>query len=97
MSNGYIFDEGFKQLRRNMNEAFAEEHGKRVAERERVNGQPNGYRPITEAELQAKKLEAEKFRLAVEALEGDTRRQASLKRAASILGSPKSFIKKTAA
>jgi hypothetical protein len=32
-----------------------EEHGKHVAERARVNGQPNGYRPISEAELQARK------------------------------------------
>ena len=30
-------------------------HGERVAERARVNGQPNGYQPISEAELQARK------------------------------------------
>jgi hypothetical protein len=28
-------------------------HGDRVEERQRVNGQPNGYSPISEAELQA--------------------------------------------
>jgi hypothetical protein len=27
-------------------------HGERVEERQRVNGQPNGYSPISEAELQ---------------------------------------------
>lgn len=54
-------------------------HAERVAARHAINGQSNGYRPITEAELQA--LKAEKFRLAVEALEGDKRRQASLRAA----------------
>jgi hypothetical protein len=33
------------------NEDVQREHGKRVAERARVNGQPNGYRPISESEL----------------------------------------------
>lgn len=28
-------------------------HGERVEARQRVNGQPNGYAPISEAELQA--------------------------------------------
>jgi hypothetical protein len=28
------------------------DHGQRVEERQRVNGQPNGYQPISEAELQ---------------------------------------------
>jgi hypothetical protein len=32
------------------------EHGKRVEERQRINHQPSGYRPITEAELQVAKL-----------------------------------------
>lgn len=27
-------------------------HGDRVEERKRVNGQPNGYRPVSEAEIQ---------------------------------------------
>lgn len=31
------------------------EHGNRVAARQHINGQPNGYRPMTEAELQASK------------------------------------------
>jgi hypothetical protein len=35
-----------------MRSAQQEQHGQRVEERQRVNGQPNGYRPITEAELQ---------------------------------------------
>lgn len=34
-------------------------HGFRVEERQRVNGQPNGYRPISEAELQAERAMAE--------------------------------------
>ena len=34
-------------------------HGLRVEERQRVNGQPNGYRPISEAELQAERAMAE--------------------------------------
>jgi hypothetical protein len=29
------------------------EHGERYEHRQRVNGQPNGYAPISEAELQA--------------------------------------------
>ncbi|KJC51070.1 hypothetical protein UP09_03215 [Bradyrhizobium sp. LTSP885] len=29
-----------------------QKHGERVSERQRVNGRPNGYRPISEAELQ---------------------------------------------
>jgi hypothetical protein len=28
-------------------------HGERVEERQRVNGQPNGYAPTSEADLQA--------------------------------------------
>jgi hypothetical protein len=31
------------------------EHGERYEHRQRVNGQPNGYRPISEAELQAER------------------------------------------
>ena len=50
-------------------------HAERFAERHRVNGQPNGYRPITEAELQA--MKAQSFKLEIEALEGnETRRKA---------------------
>ena len=30
-------------------------HGKAIARRRAINGQPNGYRPISEAELQAEK------------------------------------------
>lgn len=33
--------------------AQREAHGARVSKRQQVNGQPNGYKPITEAELQA--------------------------------------------
>jgi hypothetical protein len=60
-------------------------HAERVAERNRVNGQPNGYRPVTEAELQlAKALGLEKalkdqgFKLEIEALEGSERRREAL-------------------
>lgn len=44
---------GFRELRRTMNEGVAAFHGERIAARARINGQPNGYRPISEAELQA--------------------------------------------
>jgi hypothetical protein len=37
------------------NSKFAAEHSKRVAYRAAHNGQPNGYKPVTEAELQADK------------------------------------------
>lgn len=43
---------GFRELRRTMNEGVAAFHGERIAARARINGQPNGYRPITEADLQ---------------------------------------------
>lgn len=51
-------------------------HAERVAARHAINGQPNGYRPVTEAELQAEKL-----RLEIEALEGSATRRAVLKAA----------------
>lgn len=50
------------------------DHGDRVAARSAINGQPNGYKPVTEAELQAEKALA----LEVEALEGDETRHAAL-------------------
>ena len=34
-------------------------HASRVAARQAVNGQPNGYKPVSEAELQASKLQAD--------------------------------------
>jgi len=49
------------------------EHGARVSRRNIVNGAPNGYRPVSEAELQAEKFAAE-----IEALEGDTTRRTVL-------------------
>src|SRR5258705_2993046 len=52
-------------------------HAERVALRRAINGQPNGYRPITEAELQAAKL-----RLDIEALEGSEARRRALRNAA---------------
>lgn len=57
MNEGYMNDLGFRDLRARMNKAFADNHGKRIAAREAINGQPNGYRPVTEAELQAQRAE----------------------------------------
>ncbi len=34
------------------------EHGKAITRRRAINGQPNGYRPITETELQRMKRQA---------------------------------------
>jgi len=50
-------------------------HGNAIARRRAINGQPNGYKPVTEAELQAMKDQA--FKLELEAMEGsETRRKA---------------------
>jgi hypothetical protein len=32
-------------------------HGRRIEERQRVNHQPNGYRPITEGEIRLERLD----------------------------------------
>ena len=52
-------------------------HGAAIERRRAVNGQPNGYRPLTEADLQKMKRQA--FLLELEALEGSTVRRAALK------------------
>ena len=52
------------------------EHGKAIARRRAINGQPNGYRPLTEAELQRMKRQA--FLLEIEALEGSKERRKAL-------------------
>lgn len=44
-------------VREAISAAFQMEHGKRVAARNAINGQPNGYRPVSEAELQAQRAE----------------------------------------
>ncbi len=51
-------------------------HGAAIERRRAINGQPNGYRPYSEAELQAMKAQA--FKLEIEALEGSTVRREAL-------------------
>ena len=57
-------------------------HGAAIERRRAINGQPNGYRPISEAELQAMKaqaaLKAEAFKLEIEALEGNEARRKAM-------------------
>ncbi len=56
-------------------------HGAAIERRRAINGQPNGYRPISETELQAMKAEALKaqaFKLEIEALEGSKKRREAL-------------------
>jgi hypothetical protein len=43
------------------------EHGKAIARRRAINGQPNGYKPISEAELRARRDAELAFRLEHEA------------------------------
>jgi len=40
---------------RRSREQVQREHGERISARQAINGQPNGYKPISEAELQASK------------------------------------------
>jgi len=51
-------------------------HGAAIERRRAINGQPNGYRPYSEAELQAMKAEA--FKLEIEALEGSEARRKAM-------------------
>jgi hypothetical protein len=44
------------EMRKAISAIFQQHHGERVLARARINGQPNGYRPISEAELQASRM-----------------------------------------
>jgi len=52
------------------------EHGRAIARRKAINGQPNGYRPISEDDLQKMKRQA--FLLEIEALEESKERRKAL-------------------
>ncbi len=51
-------------------------HGAAIERRRAINGQPNGYRPISEADLQKMKRQA--YLLEIEALEGSKERRKAL-------------------
>ncbi len=52
------------------------EHDNAIARRKAINGQPNGYRPISEDDLQKMKRQA--YLLEIEALEGSKERRKAL-------------------
>lgn len=55
----FYTNNSFSDIREKINRGFQQVHGGRVEERQRVNGQPNGYRAISEAELQADRAMSE--------------------------------------